>query len=592
MEEGQGNSSQARSVAFQPSSPLAPLVEYTATVTAAVDEFGDALAAPFSWTFTTAGAPGEVPTALWTSADVPAIAGVDDPNPVELGVKFRAAKDGNVFGVRFYKSAANGGTHRGRLWTVGGALLAEATFGDEGLSGWQEARFAEPIEVTAGQLYVASYYAPHGNYSVTPGYFASQHARGPLVAPDSDAASGNGLYRYGTGGGFPTGTYNRGNYWVDVVYATTPDLSAPLAASLSPARGLQAVAPTDELRVRFTMPVEPASVSFTLSADGGGAVGGAASVLPDDPTTARFVPANALGAGTWYTATVTATSQNGTPSDSISWSFQTATPVGASPATLWDTSAVPGTASVGDSNGVELGVKFATDGDAVVTGVRFYKGPLNHGQHIGHLWSADGTLLGSVAFADESDTGWQQADFSTPIAISGGHTYVASYFAPSGGYAATGGGLGSSVDRAPIHALANGSDGGNGVFAYGPGGFPGNSYGASNYWVDVVVVDAIAPTVTVQTPAAGTSDVATTTTVAATLSEPIQPGSATIELRDGLGSLVAAATTYDPASRTLTLTPATALLADTSYTATVSGAVDFSGNALASMSWAFHTALG
>jgi Domain of unknown function (DUF4082) len=29
---------------------------------------------------------------------------------------------------------------------------------------------------------------------------------------------GNGVFRYGAGGGFPVNTYNAGNYWIDVVF--------------------------------------------------------------------------------------------------------------------------------------------------------------------------------------------------------------------------------------------------------------------------------------------------------------------------------------------------------------------------------------
>jgi Domain of unknown function (DUF4082) len=32
------------------------------------------------------------------------------------------------------------------------------------------------------------------------------------------AVAGNGLYAYGSGSVFPTGTYNSTNYWVDVVF--------------------------------------------------------------------------------------------------------------------------------------------------------------------------------------------------------------------------------------------------------------------------------------------------------------------------------------------------------------------------------------
>jgi hypothetical protein len=43
------------------------------------------------------------------------------------------------------------------------------------------------------------------------------------------------------------------------------------------------------------------------------------------------------------------------------------------------------------------------------------------------------------------------------------------------------------VNNVPLHALQSGADGGDGVYLYGATpGFPSLSYGASNYWVDVV----------------------------------------------------------------------------------------------------------
>jgi Domain of unknown function (DUF4082) len=66
-----------------------------------------------------------------------------------------------------------------------------------------------------------------------------------------------------------------------------------------------------------------------------------------------------------------------------------------------------------------------------------------------------------------------------------------SYYAPNGHYAANGGYFSSAgVDNGVIHALANGVDGGNGVFVYGAGGgFPTNSYNAGNYWVDIAFAE-------------------------------------------------------------------------------------------------------
>ena len=171
-----------------------------------------------------------------------------------------------------------------------------------------------------------------------------------------------------------------------------------------------------------------------------------------------------------------------------------------------------------------------------VTGVRFYKGSGNTGTHIGHLWTAAGANLGTVTFTGETATGWQQANFAAPVAITANTTYVVSYYAPVGRYAADAGGFATQgVDNAPLHALANGVDGANGVYRYGTGGgFPTNTYQSTNYWVDVVfntsAADTTPPTVTANSPAANATGVPTTTTVTATFSEPIQAGTAALAL--------------------------------------------------------------
>ncbi len=140
-----------------------------------------------------------------------------------------------------------------------------------------------------------------------------------------------------------------------------------------------------------------------------------------------------------------------------------------------------------DASSVELGVKFKSDVSGSITGIRFYKGPSNTGTHVGNLWSATGTKLASVTFTGESASGWQQATFATPVAITAGTVYVASYFAPVGHYSANGSYFTAAVDNAPLHALKDGTSGGNGVYAYaGASTFPTNTYNSANYWVDVV----------------------------------------------------------------------------------------------------------
>jgi hypothetical protein len=118
--------------------------------------------------------------------------------------------------VRFYKGTGNTGSHTGTLWSSSGAQLSSASFSNESASGWQEVRFATPVNVVAGTTYVASYFAPNGGYAVDAGYFANDYVNGALKALASAPASGNGVFRYG--GGFPDGSFNSANYWVDVVF--------------------------------------------------------------------------------------------------------------------------------------------------------------------------------------------------------------------------------------------------------------------------------------------------------------------------------------------------------------------------------------
>ena len=60
---------------------------------------------------------------------------------MELGVKFRSDVAGTITGIRFYKAAANTGTHIANLWSNTGANLATATFSGESASGWQQVNF-------------------------------------------------------------------------------------------------------------------------------------------------------------------------------------------------------------------------------------------------------------------------------------------------------------------------------------------------------------------------------------------------------------------------------------------------------------------
>jgi len=148
---------------------------------------------------------------------------------------------------------------------------------------------------------------------------------------------------------------------------------------------------------------------------------------------------------------------------------------------LWPTDQNPTNASATDNSAVELGLGFTSDVAGQVTGIRFYKSLPNKGPHTGSLWSPTGTRLATGTFASETASGWQTLMFTTPIAIEANTTYVVSYHTAVGHYAYDENFFTAAYDNPPLHTPANA-----GVYLYGTGGFPNQTYRATNYWVDVI----------------------------------------------------------------------------------------------------------
>jgi hypothetical protein len=324
--------------------------------------------------------------------------------------------------------------------------------------------------------------------------------------------------------------------------------------------------------------------------------------------TATLTPTAALAGSSTYTATVNGGASGvkdttgAAMAASFSWSFTTAASGSTTcPCTIWQSTATPAVLSDSDSSAVELGVKFRSDLNGVITALRFYKGTANTGTHVGNLWTATGTLLATVTFSGETASGWQQASLPSSVAISANTTYVASYHTNVGRYSVTAPYFASAgVDRPPLHALAN-SAGGNGVYVYGASAFPTSTFNSSNYWVDVVFntsgsTGPTPPTVTSVTPASGATGVAPGTTATAAFSKAMDPATITTANMSlqGPSGLVAGAVTYNTSTLLATLTPSSTLANNTTYTATVkggsAGVKDASGTPLASdFTWSFTT---
>jgi WD40 repeat protein len=615
-----------RSAKLTPNTSLAASTTYTATILAGgvKDVAGNALASNVIWSFTTEAQPcASAPCGAWNSSTVPGNPAENDPNPVELGVKFTVDLNGTITGVRFYKGSTNTGTHVGHLWTNTGQLLASAQFQNETASGWQQVNFTTPVAVTAGTVYIASYYAPNGNYAASnsPEFSTSGVDAPPVHLLKSGVSGANGVYVYGAGGGFPLNSFNDTNYWVDVVFATGTgsgtDTSPPTVTAQSPAVGATGIATTTTATVTFNEALDATTINtstFELRNSANALVSATVSYNAANRT-ATLTPGTALTVGATYTATVKGGATDPRVKDvagnalaaNITWSF-TIAPAGtqacSGAASIWPTNPTPAIITDSDTSSVELGVKFRSNVNGFICGVRFYKGSANTGNHVGKLWTSTGQLLASAQFQNETASGWQQVSFSSPVAITANTTYIASYLAPVGRYSADSNYFTNGVTSGSLYAFNNAESGGNGVYLYGAGGFPVNTYQSSNYWVDVVFStdigpDTTAPTVTSTSPANGATGVIPASAVTATFSEAVDGttvNTTTFELRDPSNTLVPATLAYNSATRTATLTPTNSLAASTSYTATVKGGANgvkdlaVPANALASdVSWSFTT---
>jgi hypothetical protein len=408
---------------------------------------------------------------LFSLGSVPATLTVNDPNAVELGVKFTASVNGMITGLRFYKGPQNTGPHIADLWSSDGTLLASATFTNETSSGWQEVNFSGPVLITAGTTYIASYHT-NGNYSADSSYFANSVVSGDLTAP----ASGNGVYAYASASSFPNSTFSGSNYWVDVVYSKT--IQPPVAQNDSGfvvGENISTTIAASALLANDTdlngLPLSVTGVSNPTN--------GTVSYDPNLQAITFTPTAGYIGPASFSYTVGDSSGQTASASVALTVS---ATP----PESLFSATSVPSVLTANDPNPVELGLKFQASTDGEITGLKFYKGPQNTGTHVADLWSATGTLLATATFTNETGSGWQEVDLSSPVPITAGTTYIASYHT-NGEYSSDPNYFDTSHTSGSLTAPSSQSSGGNGVYAYGSAGlFPTNTFNSTSYGVDVV----------------------------------------------------------------------------------------------------------
>jgi hypothetical protein len=351
------------------------------------------------------------------------------------------------------------------------------------------------------------------------GTIAATYAIGGHVRNSSGAAvSGVTVTLSGSSSATQTddtsGAYNFTNLAGGGNYTITPSKSgvsftpaswtySPLAANQS-AADFNGAATSTPPAVSLTAPASgatftaPATIAVAASASSTGSsiskvdfyVG--TTLIGTDTTSPYSVSWTVQSAGI-YSLTAVARDAAGNTTTSSGMTVTVNGVSGACPCSLWPATATPGRIETGDTSAVELGMRIKADTDGTISGVRFYKAVGSAGPHVGHLWTNTGTLLGTISFSAETASGWQQANFLTPIAVTANTTYVVSYYAPAGQYAADVNYFATGLDKAPLHAPADSGAGANGVYRYVASGFPASTYQASNYWVDVVFAPGAAP---------------------------------------------------------------------------------------------------
>lgn len=244
---------------------------------------------------------------------------------------------------------------------------------------------------------------------------------------ETDALSipaGAGVYAYGSGT-YPTEVYRDSNYYVDVVFRRAAVATPEPTATPDP------------------------------------------TVAPEPSPTGTATPAPEP------TAEPTATP------DPTAIPEPTAPPAGEPDAGVFGDAVTPELDNDPDRASVELGMRFVPKVDGEITALRFYRSAENPAPHTGTLWSPEGERLASVDFGTPTE-GWQTAELDAPVRVEPGTEYVVSYLARGGRYAADEHYFDVGIENEYFSVPA-----GAGVYVYGAGGFPTETYRNSNYYVDV-----------------------------------------------------------------------------------------------------------
>jgi hypothetical protein len=149
---------------------------------------------------------------------------MSDFRPYELGVKFQSARAGQISAIRYWRSPGDAGPHVGHLWSASGQQLAAVTFTNESYSGWQQATLPAPVGIDAATTYtvsvnITSLY-PDTNWGLTSNV-VNYGPQVPITNGDLSTVGDQNNGVFGDPGKFPASSWERSNYFRDIVFTPT-----------------------------------------------------------------------------------------------------------------------------------------------------------------------------------------------------------------------------------------------------------------------------------------------------------------------------------------------------------------------------------
>lgn len=178
---------------------------------------------------------------------------------VNLAVRFTVSVAGWITHIRYWKSAANTGTHVVHLWETG-AIKTTDTALVEVDDAWNEVALSVPFAISTGIEYMASYHTEVGHYAVDAHYFDSAVTSGALTGPITA-----GKFGYGDASTFPSSDFNNGSYGVDVRF-TDVDPAGGITATLNVTEAADTLAAIAAAAIAATSTIAEAGDTLTATA--------------------------------------------------------------------------------------------------------------------------------------------------------------------------------------------------------------------------------------------------------------------------------------------------------------------------------------